>query len=154
MSGNVPALPHMYSQHGALLATGANLTFLYRCKSSPLYILLLISPFFESLKLNYLQQFQSVVTSGWLWWRQNWHQSSQAACGTSSASSCNHSGTPNEHRKHCVCNTVLLYMEQSTCHGHTTAHNTLILRQDGSYCDATLHINHLKPKTYFMLHQL
>jgi hypothetical protein len=118
-----------------------NSIFSYRYKISPLYIVLSIPPFLESLKLNYLQQFRTVVTWDWIWWIQNWHQSSQAACGTSSPSSCHHDDIPTEHRKRCVYITVLLYMEHSTCHGHTNAHSTLTLRQDDSYSDATLQIN-------------
>lgn len=41
-----------------------NSTLLYRYKISLLYIVLLISPLLESLKLNYLQQFQTVLTWG------------------------------------------------------------------------------------------
>ena len=121
-----------------------NSIFSYRYKISPLYTILLISPFLESLKLNYLQQFRTVVTWDWIWWIQNWHQSSQVACGTSSPSSCHHDDLPIEHRKHWVYRTVLLYMEHSTSHGHTYAHSTLTLRQDGSYSDATLQINILR----------
>jgi hypothetical protein len=121
-----------------------NSTFSYRYKISPLYIVLLIFPFLESLKLNYLQQFQTVVTWGWIWWIQNWHQSNQAACGTSSPSLCHHNDTPIEHRKHSVYRTVLLYIEHSTCHGHTNARNTLTLRQDGSYSDSIFQINNVR----------